>query len=642
MEVAMDALKISALSAEVEDLDKDKAGAKKLDPPQSKSKSKSKSKSPKKEPLKDDDSDDEDDDDDSSDDDSTKSSSKDQKAKPKAVELPKRVAEREQRLSRSLIWAANSDFYQNCGISAFEQVPNYITSNCFIAKTYAQLICAYIRDCFQSSNLASDSYEQDGPILIVELGCGTGKFSYLLLKRLVDYSNTLPFFRNTQKRVKFLYVMTDFADKNIEYWRTNGYFKEFIDAGVLDFARFDARNDQQLNLILSKNSIEAATPKNPVVFIANYLFDSLENDAFQMVDGVLNETLLTILCDFEFSDTKKFLKKQVRTFTNKEIKPEAIESYYPDDPEIGNLLRKYYEQLLPHKNASFIIPLGGIGLIRNMMKLSNNRFLLLSSDKGYTHLKEFCTIEEPHVEYHGSLSCLANLHAIGMHIESHQGFCLSNPDQDNDFKTAAFVVFDQGNSQTTSDTIQPGSCSEMFNELRFVYKIGVEDFGPDHYFLLWKSVRTKDAFPSHVMALLRLSSHDPDLFHRFRHVLLEKVHTSPYRKDVLTELRRVWDNFYPNGPTDEDYVAFALGRIMFNVGDYTSAEYFFKESLKWDSKDHATYYNLGLCKERLLQPQLAIDNYNMCLAINPSFKRALERRERLKSQMSEQSKPVLE
>jgi len=43
---------------------------------------------------------------------------------------------------------------------------------------------------------------------------------------------------------------------------------------------------------------------------------------------------------------------------------------------------------------------------------------------------------------------------------------------------------------------------------------------------------------------------------------------------------------------------------MFNVGDYASAEYFFKESLKWDAKDHATYYNLGLCKERLLQHQL--------------------------------------
>jgi len=41
-----------------------------------------------------------------------------------------------------------------------------------------------------------------------------------------------------------------------------------------------------------------------------------------------------------------------------------------------------------------------------------------------------------------------------------------------------------------------------------------------------------------------------------------QVHTSPYRKDVLTELRRVWDNFYPNGPIDEDYVAFALGKAV--------------------------------------------------------------------------------
>ena len=51
------------------------------------------------------------------------------------------------RLSQSLIWQAQRDYYQQQGELAWaEQVPFNVTSNPFIANAYANLIVALIRD----------------------------------------------------------------------------------------------------------------------------------------------------------------------------------------------------------------------------------------------------------------------------------------------------------------------------------------------------------------------------------------------------------------------------------------------------------------------------------------------------------------
>jgi len=65
------------------------------------------------------------------------------------------------------------------------------------------------------------------------------------------------------------------------------------------------------------------------------------------------------------------------------------------------------------------------------------------------------------------------------------------------------------------------------------------------------------------------------MFYLFRDVLLEKIMASNYKKKLIREMGRVWDYFYPNSVKEEDHVAFALGRILFRIGDYQSALKFF-------------------------------------------------------------------
>jgi hypothetical protein len=67
--------------------------------------------------------------------------------------------------------------------------------------------------------------------------------------------------------------------------------------GLVDFANFDAENDVEMNLIISKKKLNKYTIKNPMVLVANYIFDTLRHEAFRIIDGKLQEALITVTSD---------------------------------------------------------------------------------------------------------------------------------------------------------------------------------------------------------------------------------------------------------------------------------------------------------------------------------------------------------
>lgn len=86
------------------------------------------------------------------------------------------------------------NFYSGCGPSAWIEgqafpnpaasVPNYMTSNAFIAWQYACIAIAAARDLSQSN--------QHGVLNVIELGSGIGKFSFLFLTKLQEMSEYAP------------------------------------------------------------------------------------------------------------------------------------------------------------------------------------------------------------------------------------------------------------------------------------------------------------------------------------------------------------------------------------------------------------------------------------------------------------------
>lgn len=127
-----------------------------------------------------------------------------------------------------------------------------------------------------------------------ELGAGSGKFGYLLAHALHEVLGpgggaAVPGFASPRVVV----VLTDFAEANVDAWESMGGLRDLADAGRVDFATFDAGNDEELRLRRSGAVLRAGTVANPLVAVANYFFDTLPVDAFSVCGGELREVLVS-------------------------------------------------------------------------------------------------------------------------------------------------------------------------------------------------------------------------------------------------------------------------------------------------------------------------------------------------------------
>lgn len=194
------------------------------------------------------------------------------------------VIEHGQRLSESILWRLQRDFYDERGIRAWSHgnVPQGITTTPHIARAYAKIALGYLRDM-------AAQLDPSQPVYIVELGAGSGRFAYRFVKRLADLVE-----RSSLTHKSFTYVMTDAAPNLIDYWQAHRSLRPLLDAGIVDFAHFDATRRADITLINSNVTLRAAAVANPMIVVANYVFDSIPHDSFSIRDGELFENLVKV------------------------------------------------------------------------------------------------------------------------------------------------------------------------------------------------------------------------------------------------------------------------------------------------------------------------------------------------------------
>eukprot|EP00948_MAST-09A_sp_MAST-9A-sp1_P000690 g690.t1 len=182
---------------------------------------------------------------------------------------------------RNPVWKYQNIFYKFYGPKAWTNaiVPNFVSSNAYIAKQYTSVI--------QSFLLESRSMENT-PILL-EIGAGSGKLGYLILRTLLPHlakssASNLPTHEETNSSRQthgethgdtegytegdiegenhepsymnpnlnstptkkssppFIYVFTDISQKTLDFYRRQPCLKPYFDAGVADVAIFDIHN----------------------------------------------------------------------------------------------------------------------------------------------------------------------------------------------------------------------------------------------------------------------------------------------------------------------------------------------------------------------------------------------------------------
>jgi SAM-dependent MidA family methyltransferase len=149
------------------------------------------------------------------------------------------------------------------------------------------MFIGFLRDVAAMSS--SSSLDISEPLYIIELGTGSGKFSFYFVQWLEQMETILPF---PLRQIR--YIMTDFTDANVSFWKTHPALSRYVARGLIDFAIFDATSDTSLTLLHAQKTLTRQSLKNPLCIIANYLFDTLPHELFRVDAGVLYQGLISV------------------------------------------------------------------------------------------------------------------------------------------------------------------------------------------------------------------------------------------------------------------------------------------------------------------------------------------------------------
>lgn len=536
---------------------------------------------------------------------------------------PKRsYLEQTQRLSRSLLWRLQRQFFETHGVEAWRQeiVPHYVTSNPYLAHAYAKVVFGFLRDCAAVArapeNTAFPALDLSQPIYIVELGAGSGRFAYHFLKKFTGF-----FRQSVLQDIPVQYVMTDFAQRTVTQWREHPSLKPFIEDGRLDFALFDAEHPGELALLHSGQTLAPGTVRNPLIVLANYFFDSIPQDSFTLEEGQLFENLISLSAPQPEPDlgAPNLLERLEIAYT---LRPASVDYYA--DPDFNRILQAYQAQFA---DATFTFPCAALECLRHFNRLSGGRWLLLSGDKGYIQAEALCEQGEPELNLHGSFSLMVNYHALAQYTLNQGGAVLQTSHQHASLSISAFLL---------------GRPPRDYPETRQAYTEGIAQGGPDDFFMLKKGLEPHYGMLTlpQLLAYLRLSGWDANIFLGACPAFLSQAASASeaLRLDLYEAIYRVWDIYYPLG--EERDVPFHLGMLLQALEFYSEAVEFYEHSLRLCGPDPSTFYNLGQCHANQGRPEAALANINRALEMDPDFEAAQSLRLVIQSEITPAARAV--
>jgi hypothetical protein len=509
----------------------------------------------------------------------------------------KRVYETATPLRESMLWKMLEYYYSHCGPSAWNHIPFYPTSNPYIGEIYAEIILGVLLDTYTRLNKTE-------PIYIVEMATGTGTFSYYVLKELADKLNRF----DHLKTLNWVYVMTDFTANNVYSWTNSPYLKPFIDQGHLDFGVYRPEVDQSIQLSLSGKTLSEGQVKNPMFAIANYFFDSIQQDIFQVDGDVFKEGTITLESElditlFENVDTQAELLEHLEK--KEQFIPTRLDYY--DDPQLNAVLKDYANRF---EKGSVLFPLGAINCVKNLLNISRNNLVLISSDKGFTEAQymdgHFSHNITPH---HGAFSFMVNYDAIGRYFETLGGEALLTEERYPVLVTGVFSLLKDFGILTPSLESGLNHTRYFFNQkLQRQNKLN-DMYYSQTYVFTGDEKELGEKFNAY-MSLLRLSLNDPIYFCGLADKVFETIMSlddqqKRYLRESLVDVER---NLYQI--RFEHNALFWLGKTYYGLNDLDDAWRIFSWSVAhFGDKDCYSLYHLGAISEYNAQYQNALDYY---------------------------------
>ncbi|HKV94339.1 MAG TPA: SAM-dependent methyltransferase [Candidatus Angelobacter sp.] len=503
-------------------------------------------------------------------------------------------------LSHSVIWRLQHDYYVQRGLKAWteDMVPSYITNNPLIAEIYAGIMAGFLEDCMGPARRDEKVLSPECPLRIVELGAGTGKFSFLLLRKLTALLRARRISAETLR-----YCMADCSEALIAEWQANPSLKTFVEDGVLEF--------KQLQIGAEAAAIPAHWDCAPLVIIANYFFDSLPQDAFMISNGQISESMVTTSAAAEGTSLSG-LQLSFNTVP-------ALPDRYAEK-SWNAILEEYRTRLTA---ATVYFPTAALALLQRFSSLSDGRMLVLAADKGFTHIEDLELLQgPPTVEFHAGSHCFSqvvNFEAISRYYAGKGGEALLPQKHISSLNICAFLE---------------RSGEDGFPITRKAYREVVDGFGPDDLFTLmgWLDAHLHEVSAAQALAILRLTRWDPTALMRLFPVVAPQLRTLvAERLDLRDAVFSVMANHFPVSRGDNE-LAFDCGVILLELRFFAEAMEMFTISEQALGPSAATSYNLGLCSAGLGRSEEALAFMVKACDQDPAFAPAQSARARLEGE----------
>ncbi|MCP4562443.1 MAG: hypothetical protein GY873_38655 [Bosea sp.] len=464
------------------------------------------------------------------------------------------------------MWALQRRYFEETGVEAWRAniVPSYVTTNPYIAGAYAAMLQEFIGDGYAGPSAVL-------PTHVIELGAGSGRFALSILTRL---------FADMPTAAPVCYVMTDISQANIDFWRGHPAFARFIANGTLDFARFDAERDSELQLQISGRTIAPDRRCGRLAVIANYVFDGTTQDLFQVEAGRLQELLVRNAGGDDVHGAAPAEHIAALRFAYRAVS--CRRGRYAE-ASWNALLARYARELA---QGAFLFPSGALGCLSRLHALVAGPFVVLSCDHGKTRLSDYEGQAPPQPLRHGSFSFAVNYDVLASWACAAGGLAL---------------LPEHGHASIAVVGLGFGFDAAAARSLARAYRREVGRFGPDDFFMLKQACEDNYDRMSlrQLIALLRLSDWDVAIFRGCYERLVGCLEdaNSGERRNLADGLQALWEHYLDLG--EEDDLAFSIGSLLAGLKRPREAIPFFEASLQRDGDHPATRKNLAICRRAM-------------------------------------------
>jgi tetratricopeptide (TPR) repeat protein len=544
-------------------------------------------------------------------------------------------------LSESLLWKLQEFYYERHGTAAWSSgdVPFAMTNSPALARTYVQLITGLVEDCLAGR---MGAFDPNQPIYVLDIGAGAGRLGYYCLEGL----------RAAELgRVKVVYVFVDRVEANLSFWSAHAKLRPFIDTGDADVANYDVAVGGPLHLVHAGTDLRPGEVANPLVAVANYLFDVIPQDLFCNTPNGLEEELVEMYSDEEeYSDSAELYDHIYLAARHAPVPPDRY-------PERATKVLEAAAAERPRDNARFLFPVASIATVDRLLELASDRLVLLIAEREETNLLPGTTAApggaarpaadgptprpgvppaswgEPSHAYHpavffglgshgGSFSLPVDLDIMSIAARQSGGDLLRGHSTARRLAVSAMVVGDGGAASSIRARFENSVLALAPDDLCTV--------GMASLAAIASSRQRDEAALEVILAALRLTGYDAIPFAAcFKDIAASLPPPPALRHETLRVLEKVYELNYwiePEGDT-----AFAVATLVGRCGEYEQALKLLNEAREMFGARPLGHFNAAMCLLGMDRVPEALQELDACLELEPSHEGARQLRDRIRS-----------